>query len=421
MNKEEKNENNNSINKNICNKIINNTNNIINTQNFIQINYNNNQLPEFVLINNNIYKNFSPHIINNQNSKLQISQQDIIIINSLYNEIDIQKNQINCRYLQNKIITDPKYSNEILFPFLFQNIVSLINSQYGNLIYQSFIEVLNAKNLFIFLTIIKNNFNEISKSSNGTRVIQKLIEKSIKLNQNGNNIIQKSLIETLKGKITEFSNDENANHIIQKFIIYIPYPNNNFIFEEIYLNFMHIAITKYGCCVIQKCLLSGIKEQKEKIIYLVLQNTFNLIINQFGNYVYQSVILLKDEKINIKIIEIILDKIIILCKEKYSSNVIEKLFDIDNMNIKNQLIDYITNSESKVMELLTNKYGNYIVQKMISICNDKNLFFRILNIIAKNVNTINKISFGKKLIGKLTEKYPILISMINSNNNEIIF
>lgn len=130
---------------------------------------------------------------------------------------------------------------------------------------------------------------------------------------------------------------------------------------------------------------------------------------------------MNDDKVNIKIIEIIFNKIIILCKEKYSSNVIEKLFDIDNISIKNQLIDYITNSESKVMELLTNKYGNYIVQKMISICQDKNLFFRILSIIAKNVNTINKISFGNKLIGKLTEKYPILNKMINSNNNEIIF
>ena len=417
MIKEVKNEYQNSINKNIYNKIINNnSNNIINTQN-----YNNNHHSEFLLINNNIYHNFNPNIINNQNSKLQISKQDILIINSLNNEIDVQKNQINCHYLHHKIISNPNYSNEILFPFLFPNMISLINSPYGNLIYQSFIEILNTKNIFILLKTVNNNFKEISKSSNGTRVIQKLIEKSIKLNQNGNKIIQKSLTEILKGKITECCNDENANHIIQKFIINIPYPNNNFIFKEIYQNFMNIAITKYGCCVIQKCLLSGIKEQKDKIIFLVLQNTFNLIINQFGNYVYQSVILLNDDKVNIKIIEIIFNKIIILCKEKYSSNVIEKLFDIDNISIKNQLIDYITNSESKVMELLTNKYGNYIVQKMISICQDKNLFFRILSIIAKNVNTINKISFGNKLIGKLTEKYPILNKMINSNNNEIIF
>ena len=177
---------------------------------------------------------------------------------------------------------------------------------------------------------------------------------------------------------------------------------------------MHIAITKYGCCVVQKCLINANKEQKEKIIYLVLQNTFNLIRDQFGNYVYQCVLMLKDEKINYKIIEIIYEKLIPLCKEKYSSNVIEKIFEINNIVIVNQLIDYITKTDNKILELITNKYGNYIIQKILSICTDKNLFFRILNTISQNIILINNVSFGKKLISKLSEKYPILNEMINS-------
>ena len=63
----------------------------------------------------------------------------------------------------------------------------------------------------------------------------------------------------LKGKIFELSNDENANHIVQKFIINIQYPYNNFIYEELYKNFVNIAITKYGCCV-KKLLIISILE-----------------------------------------------------------------------------------------------------------------------------------------------------------------
>ena len=119
--------------------------------------------------------------------------------------------------------------------------------------------------------------------------------------------------------------------------------------------------------------------------------------------------------INYKIIEIIYDKIISLCKEKYSSNVIEKILEVNNQNIVNQLIEHITKNENKIIELLTNKYGNYIIQKILSISHDKNLIFRILNIIAKNIIIINNAPFGKKLIGKLIEKYPILSDFINSN------
>ena len=387
-------------------------NNIINTHNYFQINFNQNFSNDNELFFFN--KFYNSKILKNKIINSQITKQDLNAINSIIiNDTSPQNIENNCHYLQMKIISNPNYANEILFPFLFPNMISLINDQYGNLIYQGFIEVLNQNHLTNSLIIIENNFNEISHSQNGTRVIQKLIEKSSNLKQ-GNNLILNSLINMLKGKVCELSNDKNANHIIQKFIVNIQFPYNNFIYEELYQNFMNISITKYGCCVVQKCLINGNKEQKEKIIYLVLQNTFYLIRDQFGNYVYQCVLLLNDEEINYKIIDIIYDTIIPLCKEKYSSNVIEKLFEINNIVIVNQLIDYITKTDNKILELVTNKYGNYIIQKILNVCTDKNLFFRILNSISKNIILINNVSFGKKLISKLSEKYPILNEMINS-------
>ena len=387
-------------------------NNVINTQNFFQIAINKSNENEKIFLNNfmNKIENFQ-NKKNNQKLKSQISIQDLNIINLIINDIPSQKKENNYHYLQMKILHNPIYANEILYPYLYPYMITLLNDQFGNYIYQSFIEILNTKNLYNFLYVLKNNFKEISCSKNGTRVIQKLIEKSTNIKQ-GYNIIQKSLIEMLKGKIFELSNDENANHIIQKFIINIQYPYNNFIYEELYENFIYIAITKYGCCVIQKCLINGNKEQKEKIVCLILENTFSLITNQFGNYVYQCIILLKDEKINYKIFEIIYNKIIPLCKEKYSSNVIEKILDINNPILVNQLIKHITKNDNKIIELLTNKYGNYIIQKILNISTEKNLIYRILNIIAKNIIIINNVPFGKQLINKLIDKYPILKDLI---------
>ena len=113
-----------------------------------------------------------------------------------------------------------------------------------------------------------------------------------------------------------------------------------------------------------------------------------------------------------KIINIIFPQLIPLSKEKYSSNVIEKLFDICNERIVNCLITYICQNEKRIMELLTDKYGNYIIQKILSVCNNKQIFIGILSIIAKNIHEIKSTSFGKKLIGKLISKYPYLNEMI---------
>ena len=349
--------------------------------------------------------------LNNYSLNFSISQEDYEAIYSILNVNNHQKNQNYCHYLQLKIISNPQYSNNILYRFLTPYMLPLINNIYGNLIYQNFIDILDQSNLYHFLNFINHNFIEISHSQNGTRVIQKLVEKiyHLKLYKS---FICNSLIQMLKGRVTELSIDENANHIIQKFIIHIPYPINNFIYNEIYQNFLLISITKYGCCVIQKCLNNASKEQREKLIYLVLQNTFYLIENQFGNYIYQCVLFLKDDNINLKIINVIFPQLIPLCKEKYSSNVIEKLFDIGNDRIVNCLINYICKNEKTILELLTDKYGNYIIQKILSVCNNKQIFIGILSIIAKNIHEIKSTSFGKKLIGKLISKYPYLNEMI---------
>ena len=113
-----------------------------------------------------------------------------------------------------------------------------------------------------------------------------------------------------------------------------------------------------------------------------------------------------------KMINIIFPQIISLSKEKYSSNVIEKLFDIHNEKIVNYLINSICSNEKKIIDLITDKYGNYIIQKILSVCNNREIFIGILRIISKNINEIKSTSFGKKLIGKLISKYPYLNEMI---------
>jgi hypothetical protein len=189
--KEEENENitfesvSNNKNKINYDILINNNNNNIN--NFFQANINQN-IPyenEIILFNNfqNQNNSFNFQDFQNQNIMSQLTLQDLLSIDSLYTDSDIQRIENNCHYLQMKISANPIYANDVLFPFLFSNIVSLINDQFGSFIYQRFIDVINFQNLIKLLFIIKNNFSEISKNQNGTRIIQKLLEKSILIKQ----------------------------------------------------------------------------------------------------------------------------------------------------------------------------------------------------------------------------------------------
>ena len=85
------------------------------------------------------------------------------------------KTQSGCRNIQNKIIIDAHFANYTLYPGLRPKMLLLINDQFGNYLYQQFMDVLNETNLKDLICFISLHFSQISYSPHGTRVIQKLI------------------------------------------------------------------------------------------------------------------------------------------------------------------------------------------------------------------------------------------------------
>lgn len=58
---------------------------------------------------------------------------------------------------------------------------------------------------------------------------------------------------------------------------------------------------------------------------------------KYGNYVVQFIIQLRDPEINRKIVVSILDEIVILSKLKFSSNVIEKVYNMKTLILFNNI------------------------------------------------------------------------------------
>lgn len=321
----------------------------------------------------------------------------------------IQSN-IGCRYFQTQITRQPSFGNDILYPQLKQSMLLLINDQFGNYLYQQFLDILNKDNFEHFKLFVIENFTLISTSPHGTRVIQKLLD-IIDFNSEEGMNFSHSISEIIKGKVKELSMDEHANHIIQKYFTYLKYPDNIFIFEEIERSFLQIARTKSGCCVVQTCLINGHLNQKQKLILLTFQNINSLITDQFGNYVCQCLISLNEDWIISKIFQIISNQLISLCKEKYSSNVIEKFFEIKNKKFANDIAKLVLKNNSEILELICNDYGNYIIQRIMITVPNKSLTIKILEVIGKNIHIILKLSYGKKLLFRLQKIYPFLSTM----------
>ena len=395
---------------NPLNKQINNLNNN-NMNNNIEFNFNNiNNLNK----NANIIYNKRYNINYTSDSRKSIN---IIPLNKSFYEytdeeliqyaIPLIKDQSGCRFLQDKIKNNQYFGNEQLFPKIKSNIKELGCDPFGNYFLQVLIEVLNYDNLNALLNLVKKEFTNLCICPHGTRVIQKMIEKVATIPELINKFIHNINMNDL-GKICKSA---YGNHIIQKFLTTIHnLESTKFIYDYIYNNFLEIAETKHGVCVIQKCVSEGNEIQRKKLYDLILKNFDKLIKDQFANYLIQYILInIKSKNQFFEIIPLIKkieDNLLDYCKSKFSANVIEKCFESNENYIKEYILESLLNRyKDNIIEILLDPYGIYIIQKALKL----NSIYKkkLCDLINQKENELRNININDF-------KYKGIIKIINS-------
>ena len=381
----------------------------LNTQNIfypnsLQNKYNNNSL------NTNINN------INNLNNNLNIDlQNNNIFQNNKDNEliedcVNLCKEQAECRYLQKKISENPKLAYEIIYPKIKDKIIELSCDQFGNYFIQKVIEYLKIEQISELLQKkISNQFRSLCFNQHGTRVIQKIFERII-----NNETLLNYYTLLLNPNLKDFIIDANATHIIIKYVSLIQSPKNDFIIKFLSDNIFELSTKKHSCCAIQKCIEYSNQQQRKFLLLSVANKSFGLFTDQFGNYVVQYVVNICDYEINKIIVSNLLYDIPKFASQKFSSNVIEKCLDCSDEETKDLIVEKFC-EQKLVQTLLFDMYGNYVLQKTMSIAKEpyKSKFFSIVGPIMENLKVL---TFGQKLYNKLLSSFPELNIYVKGNN-----
>ena len=437
-----KNNNNNLIHYSIQNNYINNNFNIQNPQRFINLNqgkyypyiqpmpylYMNNQInPNLFQYNNQYYYNPNININNNKfpqyNNKVNKPNTNIYqmknnlnnqnIYNNLNNIDDVNlakmslnliKTQLGFKILDERAKSNNKFANELLFPELINNLSNICCDILGNMLIQTLIDVLSSENLDLFLSSIQEQLFDICLTEHGSRAIQKLLERI-----HSNPLLMNKLIFYLNQKdIGILFKSGYGNHLIQKYLVIIKNVElTNFIYNYLYKNFMDIASSKYGVCVIQKGLSEGNIIQRKKIVNLILTNLNAIMKDCYGNFIIQFIFFKFDKnKFDeiLPIIEKIEENMVDFCTNKFSSSVIEKSFEKNERKIGERFIKCLFEHHANdIIDILLNSYGKYVIKKA---CNFENKLFR--NMISKTIiGKLNQMKEeGEKIIQIIKNDYP---------------
>ena len=309
----------------------------------------------------------------------------------------------NQNSIQNNILNKKKEEN------LINNCVSC--DQFGNYFIQKVIEYLNEEQIKELLyKKISPNFRSFCFNQHGTRVVQKIFEKTINNDEllNYYNIL-------LTPNLKDFVVDQNASHIIIKYVNMLSAPKNNFIIQFLLDNSFDLATKKHSCCVLQKCIEYSNQQQKKEFLKVIAVKSYGLFNDQYGNYVVQYCINLCDYEINKIFVQNFLYDILKFSTQKYSSNIIEKCMDCCDEDTR-ELITLKYCEPNIIEKLLFDMYGNYVLQKIISLSKEP-LTTKYLSIIGPLMKKLNSYSFGQKLYNKLLSSFPSLSTYAGIKND----
>ena len=360
-------------------------------------------------INNNNFPNYPIQILNyvNTANEPKIIKEDKYILDNL---TIFLKEQNKCRIIQEKL--EEKKNDPDFIAKFFHNIENvlfdIINHQFGNYVIQKFFDILiNQKNKTLitnFFAKIQNELFKISVNSYGTRVFQKALEK---LEENNYENFETEELNTILHTLIEkhlfpLCFDKNGNHVFQKIIRLYPKTKNDFIYNQLNQSAIEICKLKQGATILQTSLKYANESQKSSLLHTILDDISTLINDEYGNYIIQFILELKEKECNEIIYNYITKNTLSLSKKKFSSNVIDKsIIQDDELSIK--LIKHMLDSKV-IPEMIKDQYGNYVIQKALSVTNGS-IFMSIIKQIQPVVQTLKQSNIGRKIYEHLMRKY----------------
>ena len=361
-------------------------------------------LNHIILNNNNININNS---LNKKNNYLPNKQKKLM---SMTNEelakqaFILAKNQNECKYLQKKIENNPKLVPKVYFPHILGHIEELSNDQFGNYYINILIKYLPEDMINKFIQLIHPSIPKIGTNQYGTKVLQSLID-FLTTEENILFFIEKTLPH-----LVTLINDLNGIHIVQR-LINVKSKHIQLIYNNIFQNINLIAVTRDGSNFLKRLIDILDQNNLNSLINSINKYLDIIITNQHGNYIIQEIILKNNLPLKYSIIETIIKNIVIFSNQKFSSNVVEKCFEVDQM--KEKVIDEILKNNN-FEKILLNEYGNYVIQKAL-YKSDINKQQIMLKLVVPLVTKLQCLPFGQKLLSKLFISYPRLsIYILNS-------
>ncbi|CCW66210.1 unnamed protein product [Phytomonas sp. Hart1] len=255
--------------------------------------------------------------------------------------VEFAKDQEGSRFIQGAVDSSAPAELDVLFHEIFENPQELVTDIFGNYVLQKMLEKGNPQQLIFAANRLSGHVVKLTLQTYGCRVIQKCIEV---MPDEGLRVI----LSELEGNVAKCIQDQNGNHVVQKCVEVIP-QRCGFIISAFAGRVMELATHAYGCRVIQ-CIMEHCPDQEDIIFNELLSGVETLAQDQYGNYVIQHLLQHAEDESKVeRIYNALKPKFFVLSRQKFASNVMEKLYARSKPGLRMELVDLMCSDDPAIV------------------------------------------------------------------------
>ena len=321
--------------------------------------------------------------------------------------LELSKDHNGSRLVQKKYEEGNAFFRAQIFERLRKNILELAQDVFGNYVVQKILQGGEREKVLEIFRSLEGKIYDMSVHMYGCRVVQEMI-----------GVVGKEEVEKVRKELNSHYStlieDQNGNHVVQKLIDRLDQGQEQEITYIILSKLNKFCTHQYGCRVIQKLFEKMSMKNRSILVSKIFEFLPDLFNDQYGNYVIQF-ILENQSELDVKpVYDALAGRVYDMSVNKFASNVIEKALTNGSREQRERIINEIIKKDTEMQEsLLTmvkDKYGNYVVQKLIEFSDEKTKNLIVQRIITSQslkkkegfskhvINFIEKLGYNKEKI-----------------------
>jgi len=276
------------------------------------------------------------------------------------NVSSMSKSQAGSKFLQRQLQKGTGPVVDVILDGVEQEIGWLMCDAYGNYLCSVAFQACSQRQRKRMLQKLAPEVAAIACDKRGTHALQALIG----LLQNEEE--QHQLMSSIRTHVIELCMDPNGTHVVQRLLFCFVPPVTDWIYAAVNDRLIEVAHHPYGLCVLKKCISQAKNPGKHRSMLLqqLTNHALDLVQSPYGNYAIQHALEEWGGEICTSIFEKLEGRMMQLSIQKFSSNVVEKLFCLAPPDFRNRFISELVESE-KMSVLVNSNYGHYVAKRAL--------------------------------------------------------